>query len=172
MAARKKGKRRSRLKWDGIPSGGGGLSAIIALATFVTAWVYCTIHYGFLFGFGLGWLPASMLAAIVGSLSWLVSPLAAGLLLGSLLLIALWQDPEQFAWLPLALLAAWMILRRRRLGAGVHWLGRRLDRSRTLKSRAKGETAGRFLASLTALANAERIRKSGQPTRPPKEPLH
>jgi len=113
-----------------------------------------------------------MLAAIVGALSWLVSPFAAGLVLGSLLLIALWQDPELFVWLPIALLAAWMILRRRRLGAGVHWLGRRLDRSRTPKSRAKGETAGRFLASLTALANAERIRKSGQPTRPPKEPLH
>jgi len=172
MAARKKGKRRSRLKWDGIPSGGGGLSAIIALATFVTAWVYCTIHYGFLFGFGLGWLPAGMLAAIVGALSWLVSPLAAGLLLGSLLLIALWQDPEQFAWLPLALLAAWMISRRRRFGAD-DWLGRRLDRRRTPKSRARGGTAGRFLTALTALlASAERTRKSGQPTRPPKEPLH
>ena len=173
MAARKKRKRRGRLKWDGIPSSGGGLSAIIALATFVTAWVYCTIHYGFLFGFGLGWLPASMLAAIVGALSWLVSPLAAGLLLGSLLLIALWQDPELFVWLPLTLLAAWMILRRRRFGADVDWLGRRLDRRRTPKSRARGETAGRFLTALTALsANAERTRKSGQSTRPPKEPLH
>src|SRR6516225_1665022 len=172
MAARKKGKRRSRLKWDGIPSGGGGLSAIIALATFVTAWVYCAIHYGFLFGFGLGWLPAGMLAAIVGALSWLVSPLAAGLLLGSLLLIALWQDPL-IVWLPLALLAAWMILRRRRFGADVDWLSRRLYRRRTPKSRARGETAGRFLTALTALsANAERTRKSGQPTRPPKEPLH
>ena len=47
-------------------SSSGGLSAIIALATFVTAWVYCTIHYGFLFGFGLGWLPAGMLAAMAG----------------------------------------------------------------------------------------------------------
>ena len=172
MAARKKGKRRGRLKWDGIPSSSGGLSAIIALATFVTAWVYCTIHYGFLFGFGLGWLPAGMLAAIVGALSWLVSPLAAGLLLGSLLLIALWQDPELIVWLPLALLAAWMILRRRRFRAD-DWLGRRLDRRRTPKSRARGGTAGRFLTALTALlASAERTRKSGQPTRPPKEPLH
>ena len=173
MAARKKGKRRGRLKWDGIPSSSGGLSAIIALATFVTAWVYCAIHYGFLFGFGLGWLSAGMLAAIVGVLSLLVSPLAAGLLLASLLLIALWQDPELFVWLPLALLAAWMILRRRRFGADVDWLGRRLDRRRTPKSRARGGTAGRFLTALTALlASAERTRKSGQPTRPPKEPLH
>ena len=172
MAARKKGKRRGRLKWDGIPSSSGGLSAIIALATFVTAWVYCAIHYGFLFGFGLGWLPAGMLAAIVGALSWLVSPLSAGLLLGSLSLIALWQDPELFVWLALALLAAWMIMRRRRFGAD-DWLGRRLDRRRTPKSRARGGTAGRFLTALTALlASAERTRKSGQPTRPPKEPLH
>ena len=173
MAARKKGKRSGRPKWGGIPSSSGGLSGIIALATFVAAWVYCTLHYGFLFGFGLGWLPASMLAAIVGVLSLLVSPLAAGLLLASLLLIALWQDPELFVWLPLALLAAWMILRRRRFGAGVDWLGRRLDRRRTPKSRARGETAGRFLTAVTALsANAERSRKLGQPTRPPKEPLH
>jgi hypothetical protein len=81
------------------------LGIIVALATFVTAWAYCTIHYGFLFGFGLGWLPVGMLAAIVGAVSWLVSPFAAGLLLGSLLLAALWQDPE-LVWLPLALLAA------------------------------------------------------------------
>jgi len=173
MEARKKGKRRGRLKWDGIPISSGGLSAIIALATFVTAWLYCTIHYGFLFGFGLGWLPASMLAAIVGALSWLVSPLAAGLLLGSLLLIARWQNPELFVWLPLTLLAAWVTLRRRRFGAGVDWLGRRLDRRRTRKSRARGKTAGRFFTALTAhSANAARTRKSGQPTRAPKEPLH
>jgi len=83
-----KRRRRSPLTWDGVFNVGGGLLGIIvALATFVTAWTYCTIHYGFLFGFGLGWLPAGILAAIAGAVSWLVSPLAAGLLLGSLLLI-------------------------------------------------------------------------------------
>jgi hypothetical protein len=174
MAARKKGRKRGRLKWDGISSSSGGSSAIMALATFVTAWVYCTIHYGFLFGFGLGWLPAGMLAALVGALSWLVSPFTAGLLLASLLLIALWRDPELFVWLPLALLAAWMILRRHRFSADVVWIGRRLDRRRTRQSRARRQTAnGRFLTALTAfLADGERTRKSGQPTRPPKEPLH
>ena len=133
------------------------LGIIVALTTFVTAWVYCTIHYGFLFGFGLGWLPAGMLAAIVGTVSWLVS----------LLLTALWRDPELLVWLPLALLAAWLIWRRRE---DVGWLGRRLDRRRKLKSRGKG---GGFLTAPTALStNAERTQKSGQPTRPSKELLH
>jgi hypothetical protein len=175
MATRKKQRRKDRLTWDGVFDVGGGLLGIIvALATFVTAWAYCTIHYGFLFGFGLGWLPAGMLAAIVGAVSWLVSPLAAGLVLGSLLLIALWQDPALLVWLPLALFAAWIIWRRRRFGEAVDWLGRRLGRRRKLRAGGKGETAnGRFFAALAALsAKAERTRKSSQPTRPPKEPLH
>jgi hypothetical protein len=170
-----KRKRRSPLTWDGVFNVGSGLLGIIvALATFVTAWAYCAIHYGFLFGFGLGWLPAGMLAAIAGAVSWLVSPLAAGLLLGSFLLIALWQDPELLVWLAVALLAAWVIWRRRRFGAVVDWLGRRRDRRRKIKSRGKGGTAnGRFLAALTALStNAERTRKSNQPTRPPHKILH
>ena len=168
MATRKKKRRKDELSWDRVFNGGSWrLGIIVALTTFVTAWVYCTIHYGFLFGFGLGWLPAGMLAAIVGTVSWLVSPFAAGLLLGSLLLTALWQDPGLLVWLPLALLAAWLIWRRRE---DVGWLGRRLDRRRKLKSRGKGRG---FLAVLTTLStNAQRTQKSGQPTRPSKELLH
>ena len=172
MATRKKRRRRGPLTWDGVFNVGGGLLGIIvALATFVTAWAYCTIHYGFLFGFGLGWLPAGMLAAIAGAVSWLVSPLAAGLLLGSLLLIALWRAPELLAWLSLALFAAWVMWRRRRFGEDVDWLGRRRPK---LKSGGKAENAnGRFLTALTALsARAERTRGSSQPKQPPKELLH
>ena len=167
MATRKKKRRKGELSWDRVFNGGSWrLAIIVALTTLVTAWVYCTIHYGFLFGFGLGWLPAGMLAAIVGTVSWLVSPFAAGLLSGSLLLAALWQDPE-LVWLPLALLAAWLIWRQRK---DVGWLGRRLDHRRRLKSPRKG---GGFLAALTALStSAGRTQKSGQPTRPPKELLH
>jgi hypothetical protein len=174
MATRKK-RRRDRLTGDRVFNVGSGLLGIIvALATFVTAWAYCTIHYGFLLGFGLGWLPAGMLAAIVGAVWWLVSPPAAGLLLGSLLLIALWQAPELLVWLPLALFAAWVIWRRRRFGEDADWLGRRLGRRRRLKSRGKVENAtSRFLTALTALlANAERTRKSSQSKRPSKELLH
>ena len=150
------------------------MGIIVGLATFVTAWAYCTIHYGFLFGFGLGWLPAGMLASIVGAVWWLVSPLAVGLLLGVLLLIALWQAPGLVVWFALALFAAWLIWRRRRFGEDVDRLSRGSGRRRRLKSRGKAENAnGRFLTALTALlANAERIRKSSQSKRPPKELLH
>jgi hypothetical protein len=172
MATQKK-RGRYRLTGDRVLNVGSGLLGIVVGATFVTAWAYCTIHYGFLFGFGLGWLPAGMLAAIVGAVWWLVSPLAVGLLLGSLLLIALWQAPGLSVWLALALFAAWVIWRRRRFGEDVDWLGRRLDRRRRLKSRGKAEAIGRFLTALTALlANAERIRKTSQSKRPPKELLH
>jgi hypothetical protein len=173
MATQKK-RRRYRLTGDrALNVRGGLLGIIVGLATFVTAWAYCTIHYGFLFGFGLGWLPAGMLASIVVAVWWLVSPLAVGLLLGSLLLIALWQAPGLLVWLALALFAAWVIWRRRRFGEDVDWLGRRLDRRRRLKSRGKAEAIGRFLTALTALlANAERIRKTSQSKRPPKELLH
>lgn len=172
MATQKK-RKRDRLTGDRVLHVGGGLLGIIvALATFVTAWAYCSIHYGFLFGFGLGWLPAGMLAAIVGAVWWLVSPLAVGLLLGSLLLIALWQAPELLVWLALALFATWVIWRRRKFGEDVDWLGRRLGRRRKLKSRRKAEN-GRFLTALTALlANAQRTRKSSQSKRPSKELLH
>ncbi|MFL6843880.1 MAG: hypothetical protein ACJ8ER_03250 [Allosphingosinicella sp.] len=45
----------------------GNVVAVLAgLATFVGAWIYCAVTYGFLFGFGLGWLPAAILAVIVG----------------------------------------------------------------------------------------------------------
>jgi hypothetical protein len=168
MATQKK-RRRDRLRGDrGLNVGGGLLGVIVGLATFVTAWAFCTIHYGFLFGFGLGWLPAGMLASIVGAVWWLVSPLAAGLLLGSLLLIALWQAPGLLVWLALALLAVWVIWRRRWFGEDVDWLGRHPGRRQRLKS-----ANGRIFTALTALlANAERIRKSSQSKRPPKELLH
>jgi hypothetical protein len=39
----------------------GGLGAIVA---FFGGWWYCAATYGFLFGFGLGWLPSSILAVI------------------------------------------------------------------------------------------------------------
>jgi hypothetical protein len=105
---------------------------------------------------------------------WLVSPLAVGLLLGSLLLIALWQAPGLLVWLALALLAVWVIWRRRRFGEDVDLLGRRPGRRRRLKSRGKVENAnGGILTALTALlANADRIRKSSQLKRPPKKLFH
>jgi hypothetical protein len=41
------------------------LGAILSGLTFIASWVACWVNYGFLFGFGLGWLPSGILAAIV-----------------------------------------------------------------------------------------------------------
>ncbi len=60
----------------------GWLSAI---ATFAVSWIYCMDEYGFLFGFGLGWLPSAMLAAIVGWLVRWLWPVAAFFLVLALL---------------------------------------------------------------------------------------
>lgn len=44
---------------------GAILGAICAVPTFIGAWWYCAATYGFLLGFGLGWLPAAIAAALV-----------------------------------------------------------------------------------------------------------
>ena len=36
--------------------------AITWILTFLGTWTWCTFTYGFLLGFGLGWLPAALLA--------------------------------------------------------------------------------------------------------------
>ena len=38
--------------------------AITWMIVFFGAWIYCAMTYGFLFGFGIGWLPAAILATI------------------------------------------------------------------------------------------------------------
>jgi hypothetical protein len=53
---------------DAYEAIGGVLGALVALVTFAGAWIYCMATYGFLLGFGLGWLPAAILAAILGGL--------------------------------------------------------------------------------------------------------
>ncbi len=32
---------------------------------FISSWIYCVYQYGYLFGFGIGWLPSLILATIV-----------------------------------------------------------------------------------------------------------
>lgn len=46
---------------------------ITAVITFIGSYIYCIATYGFLFGFGLGWIPSIMLAYIAG----LIWPLLA-----------------------------------------------------------------------------------------------
>lgn len=63
---------------------GNILGGIGALCAFLGGWFYCASAYGFLFGFGLGWLPSAILAAIVFGVLRYLWPLA---LLGVLLLV-------------------------------------------------------------------------------------
>ena len=49
---------------------------LVGIPTFIGTWIYCIIHYGFLLGVGLGWLPSIITAFIIG-LTW---PLGAFLL--------------------------------------------------------------------------------------------
>lgn len=59
------------------------LGILAAVVTFLGAWGYCAATYGFLFGFGLGWLPAGILAVIVGfavAFLWGLIAIAVGLL--------------------------------------------------------------------------------------------
>jgi hypothetical protein len=44
---------------------GAGFGLISAIVTFFASWWYCTVTYGYLLGFGLGWLPSLILAVIV-----------------------------------------------------------------------------------------------------------
>lgn len=41
--------------------------AIIAFLTFVGCWIYAVSEWGFLLGFGLGWIPSFFIAAIAGA---------------------------------------------------------------------------------------------------------
>jgi hypothetical protein len=49
------------------------IAALAAILVFIGGWLYCAGHYGFLFGFGFGWLPAGILAYIA---LWILGALA------------------------------------------------------------------------------------------------
>lgn len=50
---------------DWYENTGWALGGLTAVVTFFGGWIYCTATYGFLFGFGLGWLPSGI-AALLG----------------------------------------------------------------------------------------------------------
>ena len=56
-------------------------AALTGPATFLAVWIYCAITYGFLLGFGLGWIPALILALLVAMATIFLWPLAAVVLL-------------------------------------------------------------------------------------------
>lgn len=49
---------------------------VFSVPTFIGCWIYCAVHYGFLFGVGLGWLPSLIVAGIVG-VTWPIIVIAA-----------------------------------------------------------------------------------------------
>ena len=50
-------------------------SLITGVLVFIGTWIYCIATYGFLFGVGLGWLPACIVAVIVGAIAGHLWPL-------------------------------------------------------------------------------------------------
>lgn len=40
------------------------VAAFAAITTFFCCWIYCIVEYGFLWGFGLGWIPSVLCAGI------------------------------------------------------------------------------------------------------------
>ena len=58
------------------------LGVICTVLAFFGSWIYCVSEYGYLLGFGLGWLPSAILAAIIYGviryLWWLVILLGIG----------------------------------------------------------------------------------------------
>ncbi|MBB3693025.1 hypothetical protein [Sphingomonas sp. BK580] len=57
----------------------GGISAAIA---FFGAWVYCMYTYGFLLGFGFGWVPSAILALFAYAVGRIMWPLMLVLVVG------------------------------------------------------------------------------------------
>jgi hypothetical protein len=51
-------------------------AALTGPATFLAAWIYCAVTWGLLIGFFLGWLPALILALVVGVATIYLWPLA------------------------------------------------------------------------------------------------
>ena len=43
------------------------IGAWLGVPIFIAGWLYCATKYGFLWGFGFGWLPSAILAALVAA---------------------------------------------------------------------------------------------------------
>ncbi len=66
------------------------LGLIPAAGTFFASWWYCAATYGYLFGFGLGWIPSLILAGIV----YFAVALLWGIILAGLALVLLFSIPS------------------------------------------------------------------------------
>ena len=72
---------------------GAILGLIVGVVTFIGSWWYCAANFGFLLGFGLGWLPAAIAAVIAGALTAVLWGVVVCLIL--FLGIWLWYENKQ-----------------------------------------------------------------------------
>lgn len=56
---------------------GRDISGPLCKIVFLCFWWYCTSEYGFLFGFGLGWLPSGILAVAAAAVAYAGGALTA-----------------------------------------------------------------------------------------------
>lgn len=61
----------------------GMVTVYVGFLTFASVWIGCIATYGFLFGVGLGWLPAIIVAVVVGY-CW---PVIVAVVVGSILFV-------------------------------------------------------------------------------------
>lgn len=100
-----------------ISYGGIGFAFGVAagVVTFIGAWAYCAMTYGFVLGLGLGWFPAAICAGIVGWVTVFLwgAALLIILLIGGFVLIAMLPGLHSGLVVHLALGAAagWLIWR-------------------------------------------------------------
>ena len=85
---------------------GGVLGSLGSICAFFGSWFYCISHYGYLLGFGLGWLPSSILAGIVFWATYWLWGLAAVGAVVSAAALAFTSRPATPAYYPEAVPAA------------------------------------------------------------------
>lgn len=56
-----------------------GIGGIVGAIVFVGSWIYCIVTYGYLLGFGLGWLP-SLIVAFIAGITWPIILIAIGVI--------------------------------------------------------------------------------------------
>lgn len=66
------------------------LPYMVATFTFIGTWIYCIATYGFLFGVGLGWLPALICAGFAAIIIPPLLVIAAYVAAGAALLALAW----------------------------------------------------------------------------------
>jgi hypothetical protein len=87
---------------------------VVGIATFIGAWAYCVMTYGFVLGLGLGWFPAAICAGIVGwatVLLWGPALFISVGFIGLVLIFAVGPNLSLVAHLALGAACGWLVWR-------------------------------------------------------------